>query len=149
MFCRQQVAALAQNEDRFKQKKVNLAVIGSGDPVHFMEFREITGYGGLLFSDPSLKAFSVLGFTNSIKAILNIRAVFKAASALKQGYRQGPLQGSTLQLGGAIVIDTSGAVRFFFAGSKAGDHPEIDALLGAVERQPSFNGSNKPCAKIE
>ncbi len=43
-------------------KKADLAVIGSGDPAHFQKFREKTGYDGLLFSDPSLAAFSLLGF---------------------------------------------------------------------------------------
>lgn len=65
---------------------------------------------------------------------MNIRAVFKAASALKQGHRQGSVQGSALQLGGSLVIDVSGVVRYFFAGSKPSDHPDIDDLLGAVEK---------------
>ncbi len=65
---------------------------------------------------------------------MNIRAVFKAASALKQGHRQGSVQGSALQLGGALVIDVSGVIRYFFAGSRPDDHPDIDHLLGAVEK---------------
>ncbi len=108
-------------------------MIGSGDPGHFPEFREKTGYGGLLFSDPSLKAFSALGFSNGLMGLVSIRSVFNAASALKQGHRQGSIQGNTLQLGGAVIIDVSGTVRYFFAGKKAGDHPDIDQLLKAVE----------------
>lgn len=108
-------------------------MIGSGDPVHFPEFREKTGYAGLLFSDPSLKAFSVLGFSNGLMGFMSMKSVFNAVSALKQGHRQGSIQGSTLQLGGAVVIDISGTVRYFFAGNKAGDHPDVDQLLKAVE----------------
>lgn len=120
---------------RFYNKNADLVVIGSGDPAHFPEFRKRTGYDGLLFSDPSLKAFSVLGFSNGLKGFMSMKSIFKAASALKQGHRQGSVQGSTLQLGGAVVIDTSGAVCYLFAGKKAGDHPEVDALLGAVEKE--------------
>jgi len=69
---------------------------------------------------------------------ISIGSVFKAAAALKQGHRQGSIQGHTLQLGGAVVIDVSGAVRYFFAGAKAGDHPEINDLLRAVEKEPSI-----------
>lgn len=108
-------------------------VIGSGDPGHFPEFREKTGYGGLLFTDLYLKTFSVLGFKNGLMGFMSIGSVIKAASALKQGHRQGSIQGSTLQLGGAVVIDNFGTVRYFFAGSKAGDHPKISELLRAVE----------------
>lgn len=111
---------------------MDVAVIGSGDPAHFTEFREKTGYRGLLFSDPSLKAFSALGFSNGLKGFLSIGTVFKAASALTQGHRQGSIQGSTLQLGGTIAVDASGAVRYFFSAEKAGDHPEVDALLVAL-----------------
>jgi len=127
------VAELAENFQHFNDKNVNLAVIGSGDPHHFKAFKETTGYGGLLFSDPSLAAFSLLGFSKGLAGFLSIRSVFKATSALKEGHRQGSVQGSTLQLGGAIVIDVSGAVCYFFSGRKAGDHPKINELLNAVD----------------
>ena len=104
-------------------------VIGSGDPVHFAEFREKTGYRGLLFSDPSLKAFSALGFSNGLKGFMSIGSAFKAVSAFRQGHRQGSIQGDTFQLGGAIIVDTSGSVRYFFSSQKAGDHPKVDDLL--------------------
>jgi len=113
---------------------VNLVVVGSGDPVHFTIFRETTGYRGLLFSDPSLKVFSALGFSNGLKGFVSIGTVFKAASALKQGHRQGSIQGNTLQLGGAIIVDTSGTVRYFFSSEKAGNHPKVDDLLLALEK---------------
>lgn len=64
---------------------------------------------------------------------MSFRSAFKAASALKQGHRQGSIQGSALQLGGAIAIDASGAVSYFFRGKKAGDHPDLDLLLKAFE----------------
>jgi hypothetical protein len=112
---------------------VNLAVIGSGDPVHFKEFREKTGYNGLLFSDPSLAAFSLLGFAGGITGVMSIRSVFNAVSAFRQGHRQGAVQGSALQLGGAIVIDVSGAVRYYYASAKAGDHPAVEDLIQAVD----------------
>ena len=112
---------------------MDLVIIGSGDPVHFTEFREKTGYSGLLFSDPSLKTFLALGFSNGLKGFVSIGSVFKAASALKQGHRQGSIQGSRFQLGGAIVVDTSGTVRYFFSSEKAGDHPTVDDLLRVFE----------------
>ena len=134
MFCRQQVAELAQNEDRFEKKDADLVVIGSGDPVHFKEFREKTGYDGLLFTDPSLASFGAFGFSKGLMGFMSITSLSKAASALKQGHRQGSIQGSTLQLGGAIVVDSSGTVRYFFAGRKAGDHPDVDDLLKALDK---------------
>ncbi len=133
MFCRQQVAELAAQANRFKDKGAVLAVIGSGDPRYFKQFREITGYGGKLFSDPSLAAFSALNFSSSITGLISMGSMFKAVSALAKGHRQGSVQGSTMQLGGAVVIDPSGAVRYYFAGKKAGDHPSVDDLIQAID----------------
>lgn len=133
MFCRQQVAELAENSQNFINKNLNLAVIGSGDTRHFKDFRRITGYEGLLFSDPSLSTFTFLGFSKGVAGFMSVSSIFKAASALKEGHRQGSVQGSTMQLGGTIVIDVSGAVRYFFSGKKTGDHPKIKELLSAVD----------------
>jgi peroxiredoxin len=138
VFCRQQVADLALNAGRFQEKNADLVVIGSGDPRHFPEFREKTGYDGLLFSDPSLKTFSMLNFSNGLMGFMSIGSVVKAASALKQGHRQGSIQGSTLQLGGAVIIDSSGAMRYYFAGSKAGDHPSVADLVKGIDQEPVF-----------
>ncbi len=127
------MAELAENSQYFNDKNVTLAVIGSGDPRHFETFKKTTGYGGLLFSDPSLAAFSLLGFSKGLAGFMSISSVFKAASALKKGHRQGSVQGSAMQLGGAILIDVSGAVCYFFSGKKAGDHPKINELISAVD----------------
>ncbi len=127
------MAELATQANRFKEKGAVLAVIGSGDPRYFKLFREITGYGGQLFSDPSLAAFSALNFSSSITGLMSINSMFKAMSAVANGYTPGSIQGSTMQLGGAVVIDPSGAVRYYFAGKKAGDHPSVDDLIRAVD----------------
>ncbi len=132
------MAELAENSQNFNDKNINLAVIGSGDPRHFKAFKKTTGYEGLLFSDPSLVAFSLLGFSKGLAGFMSIRSVFKAASALREGHRQGSVQGSTMQLGGAIVIDVSGAVCYFFSGRKAGDHPKINELIRAVDSLQSL-----------
>ena len=127
------MADLAQNAERFRKNHADLAVIGSGDPGHFTEFREITGYRGLLFSDPPLTVFSALGFSKGLKGFMSVGSLFKAAAALKQGHRQGRIQGSTLQLGGAVVVGVSGEIRYYYSSRKAGAHPSVGELLMAVK----------------
>lgn len=132
MFCRQQVADLAEQADRFESSQAVLSIIGSGDPRHFEEFCKVTGYKGPLYADPSLDVYSFLGFSKGMTTVLGISPVFKAVSAFRKGHRQGSIQGSTFQLGGAVVIDTSGTLRYYFAGKKAGDHPAADDLIRAL-----------------
>jgi AhpC/TSA antioxidant enzyme len=127
------VADLAKQAHRFKNKNARLAVVGSGAPHHFKEFRAITGYQDPLFTDPSRKAFNLLGFSNSITGFMSANSLFKAMSALKNGHRQGSVQGSTLQLGGAVIIDAAGLLLYYFAGRKAGEHPDIDELIQAID----------------
>ena len=122
------MAELAGYTQSFKNKNARLAVIGSGEPRHFKEFQDITSYSGQIFSDPSLKAFSLLNFSSSIAGFMSINSIFKAASAFKNGYRQG----STLQLGGAIIIDTAGSILYYFASRKAGEHPDVADLIRSI-----------------
>jgi hypothetical protein len=127
------VAELAENASLFDEKNARLAVIGTGRPEHFKSFRQITHYDGDLYTDPERKVFSLLGFPDGLTGVVGLGAGLKAVSAFKQGFRQGSIQGHTFQLGGAIIIDPSDTILFFFAGKKAGDHPRIDALLGALD----------------
>lgn len=126
------MAELATHTQRFKDKNARLGVIGSGDPRHFKEFKEITGYKEQLFTDPLRKTFALLGFSNSITGFMSVNSLFKAVAALKNGHRQGAVQGSTLQLGGAVIIDSAASIRYYFAGRRAGDHPDIDALIRGI-----------------
>lgn len=127
------MAELAENARRFKRKNANLVVIGTGASRYFEEFRQATGYKGELLTDPERKAFRMLGFSSGVTGLMSISSVPRAFSALIGGHRQGTTQGSTLQLGGAVVIDPSSSVRFFFAGKKAGHHPAINDLLSALD----------------
>ncbi len=124
---------MAKSASRFEKKNANLVVIGSGKSRHFEEFRKVTGYKGELLSDPSRQAFTMLGFSSSITGLMSIKSISRAFSAMKSGHKQGAIQGNTLQLGGAVIVDPSHTVRYFFASKKAGDHPAVDDLIAAVD----------------
>lgn len=143
------MAELAERERDFQKKNANLAVIGSGEPRYFAEFRQATGYEGELLTDPERNAFALLGFASGVGGLMSIRSLAKAFSAKKEGHSQGGIQGSTLQLGGAVIIapyddspadspddvsiDSQGAsLRYYYAGRKAGDHPKVADLLAAL-----------------
>lgn len=52
--------------------------------------------------------------------------------ALRKGIKPGTIQGSALQLGGAVIIDQSGSVLYQYQCSEAGDDPPVDKMLAAV-----------------
>ena len=123
---------MAKSAQLFKKKNANLVVIGSGKSHHFEEFRKVTGYKGKLLSDPSRQAFTMLGFSSSITGFMSIKSIARGVLAMKGGHKQGAIQGNTLQLGGAIIVE-SHTVRYFYASKKAGDHPEVEDLIAAVD----------------
>lgn len=133
MLCRQQVAEIVQNRSRFASKGLKLAVIASDKPQFFKEFRKVTGYSGLLLSDPTRLAFSILGFTSGITGLLSLHGLSRTLLALKEGIRPGALHGSALQLGGVLIVEPSNQIRYYFASKKAGDHPAIVDIFAAVQ----------------
>lgn len=133
MLCRQQVAEIVQNISEFASDDLRLAVIGSDEQQYFKEFRRVTGYSGLLLSDPSRRAYSNIGFSSGITGLLSLHGFSKTLLALKEGIKPGALHGSALQLGGVVIIEPSNHVRYFFASKKAGDHPAITDIFAAID----------------
>jgi hypothetical protein len=132
VLCRQQVAELSGYEDQFVENGGRIVVIGPGEAAHLPEFREVTGYRSDLFADPERNAYRVLGFSSGFTKLLGIKPIQVALSALKSGIRPGTLQGSALQLGGAVVVAPGDELRYLFRETQAGDHPPVAELLEAV-----------------
>jgi len=107
-------------------------VIGPGEPDHLPGFREVTGYRSDLFADPGRETYRVLGFSSGISTLLGLKPIQGALSALKSGIRPGTVQGSALQIGGAVVIAPGGEIRYLYREKQAGDHPPVTELLAAV-----------------
>jgi hypothetical protein len=129
VLCRQQVVEIVQNKSEFANEDIRLAVIGSDETQYFKEFRRVTGYSGLLLSDPSRLAFAILGFASGIAGLLSLHGLSRTLLAIKDGIRPGALHGSALQLGGVVIVEPSNHVRYYFASKKAGDHPAMQTFL--------------------
>lgn len=107
-------------------------LIGCGKPDHIHEFRRVTGYEGKILTDPSREAFRILGLTSSIGGLVGTKMFSRAISVLKQGIKPGSVQGSPLQLGGAIVVGSDGDIAYFYKSKEAADDPPVEELLAAL-----------------
>lgn len=96
------------------------------------KFRQVTGYLGILLTDPIRESYKYLKFKSSLSDIVGLTSFTQAFSAFKAGFIPGSLQGSALQLGGAVVVTPAGNITYFFISSAAGDHPPIEKLLAAI-----------------
>lgn len=110
-----------------------LVVVGSGAPEHLPEFRKVTGYGGLLLTDPSLQSFQAAGLASGWRRTLGLRTFIHGIRAFAGGFRQGVRRGSAVQQGGTFVVGPGPRVRFEWRDRFAGDHPGMDAVLAALD----------------
>ena len=92
----------------------------------------MTGYRGILLTDPSRASYNFLKFKSGLTDIIGMKSFTQSFSALKAGFMPGSLEGHALQLGGAVVVVPEGNITYFFKSSAAGDHPPVADLLAAV-----------------
>ena len=74
VICRQQVAELAGYLDDFSQQGAQLAVVGNGGSYDLKKFRKVTGYPGILLTDPSLEPYKILKFKNGLADVVGIKS---------------------------------------------------------------------------
>ncbi len=131
MISRRQVADLNKNRKAFKEKNVQLVVIGNG-PEHFITpFREDTGYKGPLFTDPSLETYKILEFKKGLTSVIGLNPLKAGIRALSTGFGQKGIQGPPLQQGGVLVVGPGNIVHHVYRSQKAGDHPSVEEILQA------------------
>lgn len=117
----------------FEEKGSDLIIVGSGSYTHIEEFREITGFNGKIVTDPSRTTFTYLGLTCGIGGLMGLKTLSRGFSALRSGVKPGSIQGSALQLGGAVIIDQTGTVLYRFQSREAADDPPVDQMLAALD----------------
>src|SRR5687767_3875751 len=110
MFCREQVVQLHHEIDRIHRAGGEVVVVGNGAPHFIAGFRELTGYRGPLYTDPSLESYRAASLKRGWATFLNPKAAVNAARALLKGHMQGRTQGDPAQQGGTLVIAPPGRV---------------------------------------
>jgi len=126
------VAQLRDRIDEIRSRGADLATVGNGAPHFAAAFREDFTLDGPLLVDPELKAYRAAGLRRGRVEILSPRVPLHAVRALWSGARQRSIQGDPWQLGGVFVIQPGGELTYRYIGSEAGDHPPLDAILGAL-----------------
>jgi hypothetical protein len=92
----------------------------------------VTGYQGTLLTDPTRESYNLLQFKSGLANLIGVKSFTQSFLALKAGLMPGALQGSAMQLGGAVIIEPDNNIKYFFQSSEAGDHPSVENLLEAL-----------------
>lgn len=126
------MAGLAKALPEIEKRGAGLVVVGPGKPEHLPAFRQVTGYQGALFTDPSLKAYKAAGLASGILSVLHPRSLLGYLRAFGGGFRPRGVKGNPAQQGGTFVLGPGERVRFEWRDRFSGDHPDLSAVLAAL-----------------
>jgi len=132
MFCREQVAQLRDVVDEIRERGAELAVVGNGSPSQAARFQEEKELRFPLFTDPDLVAYEAAGLKRGLASTFNLGVVKNAFRAMKEGQKQGAVQGDPWQQGGAFVITPQEEVLFSYVSQEGGDHPDPRDLVASL-----------------
>lgn len=111
-----------------------LIVIGNGAPHFIAGFRELTGYTGPLYTDPTLAAYEAAHLERGVTKTLDARALVPTLKAFARGGKQGMTQGDNWQQGGVMVVAADGTVLYHHASRRPGDNASPDDIVAALRR---------------
>jgi hypothetical protein len=131
---------LHRERRRITDAGAQLILIGNGAPHFIAGFRELTGFDGPIYTDPSLAAFEAAQLKRGVTTTLSIRALMPTVKALARGNKQGRTQGDSWQQGGVLVIAPSGEVLWHHASDRPGDNASVDSIVTALGRGRTATG---------
>lgn len=132
MFCREHVVQLHRHIEEIRATGAEVHVIGSGTPNFIAGFREVTGFQGPVYVDPSLEAYRVAGLKRGVAATFGPRSLLRGVRTMARGHRQGRTQGDPWQQGGTLVIKPGGEVLMAHASQGGGDNAAPAEVIAAL-----------------
>ncbi len=124
-------------------------VVGNGSQHFAASFREDFSLDAPLLVDPELRAYRAAGLRRGRVEALSPRLALNAVRAFRGGARQGAVHGDPWQLGGTLVFRPDGTLGFRHISREAGDHPDIDDVLAALEPgAPAVDESEEPDPRL-
>ena len=133
MFCKEQVSSFLPQVGRIRSLGAELHFIGTGDTFFARGFRDEYQVPVPIYVDPERKTYQALGFARTARSTVSRRVLRNARRAMAAGHHQTKTQGDAWQQGGVMVVLTGGRVAYSQASAVAGDHPDVDEVVGALE----------------
>jgi hypothetical protein len=132
------VAEFRPHVPAVRKAGADLVVVGSGWPAAAQHFREQLGMSDVtVVCDKDLASYRLAGFRRSVWSILDVRALVAGVRALFRGFFQGRTQGDALQVGGVLLVEPGGNVRYRYASRFAGDHPRPAKVVARLTGLPA------------
>jgi hypothetical protein len=126
------VAQLCLYEDEFSALDARVLLVTFGTPDQGRAWlRETSAPFPLLF-DPGRAGYRAFSLDRSFLRSWNWRTVQHYAQLLLRGRKWRGIQGDSTQLGGDVILDRRGFVRFLHRSRDPGDRPRVPMILGVL-----------------
>ena len=116
---------------RIHASGAELVILGNGTPEQAAWFVKDFHIETPVLTDPDLASHAIAGARRA--RLMDPRVFLRAAAAMAQGFRQTRTMGSAGQLGGVFVITPAGKMPYRYISAFAGDHPNPEDVLHALE----------------
>jgi len=111
---------------------IELVAVGSGTPVMAKNFKSEFKFPGMLFVDQKKAVYDALGCNRGVKYALSLKALKAAKQSFGEGFRQGSVQGDSLQLGGVFILSKTEGLLFQHVEEYSGHHVDVEELKKAA-----------------
>ena len=145
-FCRAHVAEVRDEREAFAEAGARVVLVGQGVPGQAASFCRERGLPFLCTVDPNRRAYEAFGLGRArVRDLADPRVAARGARlAASRETRQGRITGDPRQLGGTVVIDGAGIVRFVHRNRTVWDDAPNDVVLAAVEQARRADVGGQP-----
>ena len=124
---------MSGHEEEFTAKGARLAAIGMGIPEMAADFREKQDVRFPLLVDRTKETYRALEMKRgNLWDVAGPKNWLRYAKGIATGHGVAKPQQDPLQMGGVIVAERGGGVRYVFRSSAAAENPPVDEVLAAV-----------------
>ena len=128
------MAQLCRHWDRFERRQARAVIISFGAQALARTWLDETRAPFDLWLDPERAAYRAFGLERSLVRSWGPRTIWMYIQLMAHGRRWRGIQGDSGQLGGDVVVDTSGRVRLAYRSHDPTDRPSVATLLAVFER---------------
>lgn len=133
MFCRQELARLADIQDQIRAKGATIAVISMSNPTEAKAICDERAPGVACYSDEPADSYDKFGVARaSALQAMGPQVWLAAMRASSQGYKQGKTMSDPLRLSGTFVVGTDQRLKLAYYARYAGDAPSNETILNAL-----------------
>ncbi|NDJ54013.1 MAG: hypothetical protein GYB68_13150 [Chloroflexi bacterium] len=124
---------MASYHDRLEALQTDVWVISFSDQMTWAQ----RWVGGMnvpftMLIDHQRDLYGAFALNHSIANTWNLRTIWYYTKAFFAGRRIPLIKGDPHQMGGDVVVDRDGVVRYIYRSQEPTDRPEIDTLLGVL-----------------